>query len=287
MKLAVEAITSGTLLHEIAAAVAVVVDRVLEVVRGQELRLAELAGPRADHLRGRQVAAVDDAQRVHQLAAEHLRAAAVVGQRRQRAQHRQLAHAGAEVALERPEGGDHRARHAVLLLDLGEQVAVLLELGGAALDAVLRDQLAGRTPMKLCAKKLCLRSREMMPGSRSCRRGRRRSWRARCRWRPPPCGSPSSQRSKLPVFWQLALAARRCLLGGCRGVAACACQHHDNRCQLRRRLAHGCCLPMLRVSRLGQMRARGRFVKRFALGRGQTLRANRSRITSGEPSRGV
>ncbi len=40
----------GHAAHQIAPAVAVVVHRVLEVVRGQELRLAELAGPGADHL---------------------------------------------------------------------------------------------------------------------------------------------------------------------------------------------------------------------------------------------
>ena len=49
----------------------------------------------------------------------------------------------AVVALQRPEGGDHGCRDAVLLLDLGEQVAVLFQAGDAVLDAVLRNQLVG------------------------------------------------------------------------------------------------------------------------------------------------
>ena len=128
---------------QIAPAVAVIVDRVLEIVRRQELGLAEFAGPRADHFLGRQVAAVDDAHRIHELGAEHDRAPAIVGQRRERAQNGQLADDGAVVALERPEGGDHGTGHAVLLLDLGEQVAMLFQAGDAVLDAVLRNQLVG------------------------------------------------------------------------------------------------------------------------------------------------
>ena len=128
---------------QVAAAVAVIVHRVVEVVRRQELRLPQLAGPRADHLLGREVAAVDDTQRVQQLGTELLAAAAVVGQRRERAQDGELAHAGAVVALQRPQPGDDGARHAVVLLDLGEQLAVLLEARQAALDAVVGDELVG------------------------------------------------------------------------------------------------------------------------------------------------
>ncbi len=99
--------------------------------------------------------------------------------------------------------------------------------------------------VKLWAKKLCLRSREMMPGSRSCRRGRRRWWRARCRWPRASLRNSASQRSKLPVFWQLALAAAPWLGSAAAGAAAVADQQHDRyRCQLRRRLAHECRLPM-------------------------------------------
>src|SRR3712207_7218408 len=50
-----------------------------------------------------------------QLLAEHLRAAAVIGERRHRADHREVTAVRAEIRLERPQGHDHRARHAELL----------------------------------------------------------------------------------------------------------------------------------------------------------------------------
>ena len=43
----------GVVAEQVDAAVAVVVDGVVEIARRQELRLPELAGPRADHLGGR------------------------------------------------------------------------------------------------------------------------------------------------------------------------------------------------------------------------------------------
>ena len=113
---------------------------------------------------GRQIAAVDDLERRHQLAAEQLGPAAVVGQRRQRTQHRQIAHADAEVALQRPERDDHRARHAVILLGLRQQLAMLLQRGVAVVMRFCEISLPEKA-VKVCAKKPCLRSREMMPGS--------------------------------------------------------------------------------------------------------------------------
>ena len=100
--------------------------------------------------------------------------------------------------------------------------------------------------VKLWAKKLCLRSRAMMPGSmvmpsRAAEIVAREMPLAAASWR-----KAASQRSKLPVFWQLALAAGVCSADA--GGAACARQHHDNRCQVRRRLAHEWSLPMLRVA---------------------------------------
>ena len=59
---------------------AAIIHRIGEIVRRQELRLAELAGPGADHLLGRQVAAVDDFQRGDGFAYEALRTPAIVGQ---------------------------------------------------------------------------------------------------------------------------------------------------------------------------------------------------------------
>jgi hypothetical protein len=99
-------------------------------VRRQELRLAEFARPGADHLGRREIAALDDLQRRDGLVLEHLGAAAVIGQRHQRGQRRQIAHVGAEVALQSPERGDHRRRHAVFLLGARKR-------GGVGLDALL------------------------------------------------------------------------------------------------------------------------------------------------------
>ena len=59
---------------QIAAAIAVAIDGVFVVGRRQELGLADFAGPFADHLRGRHVAAIDDAQGRHQFGLEFLRA---------------------------------------------------------------------------------------------------------------------------------------------------------------------------------------------------------------------
>ena len=102
-------------------AVAVVVDRIVEIMRRQELRLAEFAGPGADHLGRREIAAVDDLQRGDGLVLEHLRAAAVIGQRHQRRQRMQIAQLGAEIALQPPERGDHGRRHAIFLLGAVER----------------------------------------------------------------------------------------------------------------------------------------------------------------------
>jgi hypothetical protein len=71
--------------HQVAAAVAVIVHGELQVVGGRELHLPEFARPGAPHLRRLDVPAIDDAQRVNQLGAEVIRAAAVIGERRQRA----------------------------------------------------------------------------------------------------------------------------------------------------------------------------------------------------------
>src|SRR5208282_1878142 len=122
----------GHTVNEIAAAVAVVIDGVLEIGRRQELGLADLAGPGAAHVAGAYVAAVDDAQRIQELGPEFVRAAAIVGQRRQRANGRESARVGAEVGFEAPDGDDDRAGHSVLLLDAAEDRAVLLEKPRAA-----------------------------------------------------------------------------------------------------------------------------------------------------------
>ena len=102
-------------------AVAVVIDRVVEVMRRQKLRLAEFASPRTDHLACREIAAIDDLQRGDGLLLEHLGAAAVVRQRHQRRQRMQLAQFGAKTALQPPERGDHGRRHPIFLLGAVER----------------------------------------------------------------------------------------------------------------------------------------------------------------------
>ena len=133
----------GRAAQQIAAAVAVVIDRIVEIMRRQKLRLAEFAGPGADHFVGRQIAAVDDLQRGDGLVREHLRAAAIIGQRHQRAQRRQIAHVGAEIAFQSPERGDHRRRHAIFLFGARERRRIGLDRGLALLHPVGRGHAAG------------------------------------------------------------------------------------------------------------------------------------------------
>ena len=146
----------GNAVDQIAAAVAVEVHRVLEIVGGGELQAAELAGPVADHAVDGLVAALDDAQRVEQLLAEEIRTPAVIGERRQRAEDLVVAEIGAEVALQAPEGDEHRRRHAVFLFDLGEQLGVLLDLGEAVGDAAAAHHAVGELQEGLIEHRLAV-----------------------------------------------------------------------------------------------------------------------------------
>src|SRR4029434_1951126 len=83
--------------------------------RRHHLRLSELARPGADHLLGTQVAAFDQAKSIEKMAAEHLRASAVVSERDKRLDGVVLALACAEVALQPPERGDDGGRHTEVL----------------------------------------------------------------------------------------------------------------------------------------------------------------------------
>src|SRR5690606_3944078 len=80
-------------------------------------------------------------QRIHKLATEHLAAAAIVSQRRERAQHGQIAYPSAEVALQRPEGRDHRCRNAILTLGALEDRPVALHGAPAGPNAMRRGEL--------------------------------------------------------------------------------------------------------------------------------------------------
>src|SRR5436190_24342946 len=73
--------------------------------------------------------------------AEHLRAAAVVGECRQGFDRLIFALAGAEVALEPPEGGDNRARYADFLLFARKQRVMFLHLRRAIRQAAVAEHL--------------------------------------------------------------------------------------------------------------------------------------------------
>ena len=112
-------------------------------MRRQKLRLPQFAGPGADHFVRREIAAIDDLQGGDGFADEPLGAAAVIGQRHQRAQRRQVAHVGAEIAFQSPERRDHSRRHAIFLLGAREGGRVSLDPGLALLHPVRRGHAAG------------------------------------------------------------------------------------------------------------------------------------------------
>ena len=134
----------GDAVDQIAAAVTVEVHGVLEIVGRRELQAAEFAGPVADHAVDGLIAALDDAQRVEQLRAEEVGAAAVIGERGDRAEDFVVAEIGAEVALQAPEGGEHRRRHAVFLFDRSERGGMLLDLGEAVGNAAAAHHAVGK-----------------------------------------------------------------------------------------------------------------------------------------------
>ena len=70
------------------------------------------------------------------LRAEQLRPAAVMRERGQRVERPEVALHGAEIRLQRPEGGDHRRRHAVFGLGAREHGGVFLEVHRALLQPV-------------------------------------------------------------------------------------------------------------------------------------------------------
>ena len=167
----------------------------------------------------------------------------ISGRRGERAQHGQIAHAGAEVALQRPERGDHRPRHAVLLLDLGEQLAMLLELRRAGLEPVLRDQLACKRREALGEEALLAVTRDdprihghaVESGREGCARDAVRS-RLLAEVRQPP----------LEAARVLAVGVGGGTLGrfGRWRSATCTGEQDHYRCQRRCRLAHEGRLPM-------------------------------------------
>ena len=82
-----------------------------------------------------QVAMVDKCRERHQLRAEQLRAAAVMSERHESVEGVEIALNGAEIGLQRPEGGDNRSRHAEFLLGSREDVGVFLQVRRALASA--------------------------------------------------------------------------------------------------------------------------------------------------------
>ena len=90
----------------------------------------------AAHLRGAEVAAVDDAQRIHQLGLEHLRTAAIMRERDERADRLLLAHHDSEIGLQSPDRNEDGSGHAVLLLDPIKDRSILQQHALRLLDAL-------------------------------------------------------------------------------------------------------------------------------------------------------
>ena len=133
----------GRALDQIAAAVAVEVDAVFDVIGRRELHAAELAGPVAVHFVEPLIAALDDAQRIHQFGTEMIAAPAVISKRRQRRQNLELAEQRAVIAFQAPDGGDDLRRHAIGLLDATKQRLMFFHLGDAVRDAGAGEQALG------------------------------------------------------------------------------------------------------------------------------------------------
>jgi hypothetical protein len=93
----------------------------LEITGRHELRLAHRAGPGALHLREIDVPAIEDLQRVEQLAPEQRRATRIPRERGQRRNRRANSTEAAEVGLDPPHRGDDPWWDAVLRFNRLEQ----------------------------------------------------------------------------------------------------------------------------------------------------------------------
>jgi hypothetical protein len=134
----------GNAADQIAAAIAITVDRDACVGAGHELRVPEGAGPGA----GEPCACRSPRSISLSSASSSPRkklAAAGAGQRGQRLQQRALAEHAAVVALHAPDRDDGGRIDAVLRGHPIEQVAMLLQQGAAIIHALAIDQ-RGRSP---------------------------------------------------------------------------------------------------------------------------------------------
>ena len=98
---------------QIAAAVTIVINRVLEKDGGHELGLAHGAGPGTFHLAGFHIAGLNDAQSVHQLAGKVIAPTAFARQGAECIQYRDAAQKAAVIGFQPPESNQVMAGDAV------------------------------------------------------------------------------------------------------------------------------------------------------------------------------
>ena len=116
---------------DVAPPVAIEIDRIYEIFRRQELRLAERPGNRAFHLGQGDMVTLQDLQRGDQLGIEQVAAAARIGLGRQRPDRRFRDRGASESRFPAPDRHDDLLRYAVALLDLVEHGGPLLHLRAA------------------------------------------------------------------------------------------------------------------------------------------------------------
>ena len=131
-------------MDEIALAVAVEVHRELHIGRRQELGLPDLASPVAAQFGRRHVAAVDDAKHVEEFPAKLVGPAAIMCERRHRADDGELALIDAEVGFQPPDRGEHRRGDAELPFNAGEGRRMLRKQRRTFAQTVGRDHSPGK-----------------------------------------------------------------------------------------------------------------------------------------------
>ena len=131
----------GAVVPDVAAAVAVVIDRIAQKGRRHELALAHRPGPRAGHVADADIALVDDAQGRDQLAAEIGPAPPVEAKRGERRHHHVIAGDLAEIAFHPPQSDDKARLDIVAPPDRVEQAPIVVELAARILDALRAHRL--------------------------------------------------------------------------------------------------------------------------------------------------
>src|ERR1700733_13985255 len=102
---------------EIAAAIAVAIDRIFEKRRWNELGLPEGAGPGRCHLREREMFLLFHAERIDEFAPAEIAARPLIAERSQRLEHVEAAHLRAIIAFQAPYRDQDFLLHAESLLD--------------------------------------------------------------------------------------------------------------------------------------------------------------------------